>query len=285
MLKLSKKLGFLIKALSLSRVGFASAIGVDKSLVGRWVSGKVTPSENNLARITRFAKNRIPDFSLLDWEREHDDFIAFVQRSLNSTAIGANTVFPLLTPNLANQAKQASISQSAAYEGIWRTTRPSSDVPGEFLNDISMVQRDENGFLLFTARLEGFEYNGTAVIVNRKLYYFASNDVVGTITMGIINGVLRNRAMVMDGVAITTLLNSASSPAAMCIHMERIDDLSGCKETDDAKFRELANAQKILAPPGTVPNEIAEALHGAANAPGMLRIINSLTRGPMIEKN
>ena len=48
----SEKLSFVLKALSLSRGALASELNVDKSLVGRWARGSVTPSRQNLARLS-----------------------------------------------------------------------------------------------------------------------------------------------------------------------------------------------------------------------------------------
>ena len=55
------KLDLVLRALSLSRGRLAAALGVDKSLVGRWTSGAVTPSDHNLSRLTQFVPGNIQD--------------------------------------------------------------------------------------------------------------------------------------------------------------------------------------------------------------------------------
>lgn len=55
----SEKLGLVLKSLSMSRGRLASELGVDKSLVGRWVSGTVTPSSHNLKNLTRLLMSRL----------------------------------------------------------------------------------------------------------------------------------------------------------------------------------------------------------------------------------
>ena len=69
--------------------------------------------------------------------------------------------------------------------------------------------------------------------------------------------------------------------------MERIADLSDDPDADESKFREFVENEKMLAPPGSVPADVAEALHNAANAPGMLRMLfnQSLSRGPVIARS
>lgn len=282
--KLGQKIELAMKALSLSRVGLAAAIGVDKSVAGRWVSGKVRPSAHNLALISQLVAAEVPQFTMLDWDRDYDDFAAFIGAVPVSSATSSKTIWPLLPPKMAAEATHAAIDRTAAYEGIWRTTRPSSDVPGEFLHDISIVRRDRDGFLSFSSGVEGFYYEGSAVMVNQQLYYFAADDAFGAISMGILNGVPRGRAEVIDGVILTTLRDAGASPASSGIHMQRIGDLTDDESVDEATFRDLVENQKMLAAPGSVPAEIADALHGAANAPGMLRMLfnQSLSRGPII---
>jgi len=284
---LGRKIDLALKVLSLSRAGLAAAVGVDKSVAGRWVSGKVRPSNHNLARISQLISDDVPEFSLLDWEREYDDFALRIGASLEPAAQRSDTLWPLLPEKLAAEAKYAANERTVAYEGFWRTTRPSSDLPGEFLHDISIIRRDTDGFLKFVSGVEGFYYEGSGIMVNQQLYYFGADDTFGAITMGILNGVMRGRADVLDGVILTTLRDAGSSPASSSMHMQRIGDLTGDAEADEAKFRELVENEKMLAPSGSVPTEVTDVLHNAANAPGMLRLLfnSSLARGPVIALN
>jgi DNA-binding transcriptional regulator YiaG len=66
----SERFSLILKALSVSRGRIAADLGVDKSLVGRWASGTVRPSEHNLANLTRLIAGRLPGFTMLDWDRD-----------------------------------------------------------------------------------------------------------------------------------------------------------------------------------------------------------------------
>jgi hypothetical protein len=46
------KLDLVMKALSFSRGRLAADLGVDKSVVARWATGAVSPSDHNLAALT-----------------------------------------------------------------------------------------------------------------------------------------------------------------------------------------------------------------------------------------
>jgi len=279
-----KKLELAIKRLSLSRAGLAAAVAVDKSVAGRWVSGKVQPSAHNLARISKLIAEEVPEFSMLDWDRDYDDFAAYLGGSVKSNNTNSNTLWPLLPPKMSAEATYAAKTHTHAYEGIWRTTRLSSDVPGRFLHDVALVKRDENGFLSFNSGVEGTYYAGSGILVNQKIYYFGANEEFGTISMGILNGVPRGRADVMDGALLTTLLDAGASPAASGIHMERISNLTDDDDADEAKFKNFVENQVMLAPPGSVPEQVATTLRQASNGPGLLAMLfnQSLARGPVL---
>ena len=280
-----EKLELVMKVLSLSRAGLASAIGVDKSVTGRWVSGQVKPSSHNLAKISQRVAEQLPAFTMLDWEREPSDFMAFIGASSNPATQNARNLWPLFPPKLSAEAKHAATERTKAYEGFWRTTRPSSDVPGQFLHDVSIVRRDSEGHLTFQSGVEGFYYQGSTVMVQQQLYYFAADDAFGAISFGILNGVSRGRADIVDGVILSTLRDAGASPTASSLIMHRIGDLSDDPDADDTRFRELAETQKMLAPEGSVPQDVADHLHRAANAPGMLRMLftQSMSRGPLVD--
>ena len=279
-----EQLEFAMKKLSLSRADLASAVGVDKSVAGRWVSGKVKPSTNNLAKISRVIAEHLPGFTMLDWERDSAAFSALFGEDTSNSQIANNTLASLLPVNLAAEAQHAAKESTKAYEGIWRTTRPSSDLPGQYLHDVSIIRRSVDGHLVFDSGVEGFFYSGTAIQIHQQLYYFGADDAFGAITMGIFNGVSRNRAEVADGVLLTTLRDAGASPTASSIVMHRIADLTGDAEADMMKFRKLVENQKLVAPPDSVDPDIAAHLHNAANAPGMLRMLfaQSIARGPVV---
>ena len=283
-MEFSEKLDMAMKKLSLSRAALAAAIGVDKSVAGRWVAGKVRPSSHNLSKISRLIAEEVPEFTMLDWDLEPREFAKLFGASARTNGFGHGTIWSLLPDKLAEEARHAATQRTKAYTGIWRTTRPSSDLPGQFLHDIAIISRNQDGFLAFDSGVEGFFYSGAAIMIHQQLYYFGADDDFGAVTMGVFNGVSRQRAEVVDGVLLTTLRDAGASPTASSIIMERIDDLSDDPGADQEKFRALVRNQRLVAEPGSVAPEIVDHLHGAANAPGMLRMLfaQSMSRGPIV---
>ncbi len=282
----SAKLALVMKVLSLSRAGLAQAVGVDKSVAGRWVSGKVLPSSYNLARLSQVIADLHPGFTMLDWEKPLADFTEYMLSGAALVGAGPDqvTLHPLLPSGLAQEATHAAGERTKAYEGLWRTIRPSSDLPGHFITDISMVRRGAQGHLHFKSGVEGFFYEGSAIMIQQQLFYFAADDAFGAVSFGVFNGVPRQRAEVLDGIIVTTLRDAGASPASSGCIMERIGDLTNDPEADEKRFEDLVKSQKMFLEADQVPEAMREHLHGASNAPGMLRMLfaQSMARGPLI---
>src|ERR1700751_5269963 len=67
------KFALVLKALSISRGRLAADLGVDKSVVGRWVTGAVKPSSHNLSSLTALIAGGVRGFKMLDWDRSFAD--------------------------------------------------------------------------------------------------------------------------------------------------------------------------------------------------------------------
>lgn len=62
------KLELALKACSMSRGRLAAELGVDKSVVSRWLNGANAPSGHNLSSLTAVVAARFEGFTMLDWE-------------------------------------------------------------------------------------------------------------------------------------------------------------------------------------------------------------------------
>jgi TolB-like protein/transcriptional regulator with XRE-family HTH domain len=84
-----------LNACNLSRSQLSATLGVHKSLVSRWLSGQVTPTSHNLARISAaFAKLK-PGFNMTLWTAPLPEFEAF---------LGISTVPSAPSPTHPSQA-------------------------------------------------------------------------------------------------------------------------------------------------------------------------------------
>jgi hypothetical protein len=256
----SAKLDLVLKALSMSRGRLAADLGVDKSLVGRWASGAVSPSAHNLENLTKLIASKRDGFTMLDWDRELGDLahVFGVEARSNGHSPGGSHVDGLPLPVLA-MSRLTTERRGASYEGFWRTTRPSVMMPGRFFHDHGMVRKASNGLLEFKVGGAGLLFEGWLLLAEGQLFAILFDTVGQTPIFVIFNGVPLSKASLLDGIVMAAALNAARTPSAYPIIMERIGDLTGDREADDRTAAELL-ARDPLAPEGEVPEEIRKHL-------------------------
>lgn len=284
---LPDRLTLILKTLMVSRSALAKALGVDKSLVGRWASGKVKPSSHNLAELTRWVAVHVPGFTMLDWDSAPDAFAERLSRAMAATGLAAAAAawFPAA---ILEQASAGVRSRGLAYEGFWRSIRPSHDLPGRFLQDVTLIRRDEAaGRFVFWTRIEGMTLEGWSLLLQNQ-FFSVSADLNGLgLVFGIFNGVARDRAEILDGVTLATLRDTGGSPASAACVMERIADPTGDPQRDMRELERLALGRPRLMDPDAVPAPVRALLARdvTAGPPGFLRLLTSqsLARGRRFE--
>jgi hypothetical protein len=285
-----EKLNFAMKALSVSRTGLASELKVDKSVVGRWVSGVNKPTGHNLTSLSTVIAARRPGFTDLDWDRELEAF-----RQLFGVADIAETAVPptpgaedWLPAEVVREAVLTTSLTGAAYEGFWRTTRPASEQPGRFLHDRILIRRGENGLLNFQLSVSDLQFKGVAFPSRTQIFGICADPSTGVFLFVILNGVLRYRADVMDGLALTLQRNGGGAPMASAVLMERTGPLSGDVAADEERLRDLARQDPLAAEGSVSPAVAAHLLRDvgpAAQAAGgdlmlLMPFAQSMARGP-----
>ncbi|MDO1558647.1 helix-turn-helix transcriptional regulator [Brevundimonas sp. 2R-24] len=281
----AENLRILLKALVLSRTGLASSLNVDKSLVGRWAAGTVTPSEHNLANLTRFVAEQIDGFTMLDWDRSPADFAARLGVSVEAATATAQLEW--VPPAIQEEARRGARHRGWAYEGLWRSTRASSDLPGRFLCDIVEIRSQPEGVIRFRSGIESVRYEGQALLLQHQLFYFGADAQHGTVIFGIFSGIARQRAEVIEGLSLGTLRDAGGSPMASACVMSRLGDLSGDPTEDDRRFEAAVAELTPLAPEDAVSQQVRDrlALTQTPEIPGYLRLLfaHSLSRGAVLE--
>ncbi|MFZ4381134.1 MAG: hypothetical protein ACOYO0_04110 [Sandarakinorhabdus sp.] len=150
----------MMKVLSVSRGGLASALAVDKSLVSRWLSGATLPSDPNLARLTIYVARTFPHFTMLDWEADAahlaarlgitdslDDIHAPSMPSSSRQDHRQDPPHPIDLPAFARlPAFATAIHETAArgqrYCGLWRAWMPTFGRPDAFHCEHTVLWQD-----------------------------------------------------------------------------------------------------------------------------------------------
>jgi hypothetical protein len=287
----SEKLDLVLKALSMSRGRLAAELGVDKSLVGRWASGAVTPSSHNLENLTKLVAAKRDGFTMLDWDRDMDGLARVFGiepangHVIQAKANGHHLGLPLPGLDLVRMVTER---RAATYEGFWRSTRPSIAMPGKIFHDYGMIRREGDGLLSFKMGGSGLLFDGWMLPIEGQLFAILFDTVGQTPVFLIFNGVSLHKAVQLDGLILAAALNAARTPSAYPVVLERLGDLTGDRETDDEHFAGL-QALDTEATDETAPESMRKHLirdmgpDAAAAGKGELFLLsswaNSLSKG------
>src|SRR4051812_867055 len=232
----SAKLDLALKALSMSRGRLAADLGVDKSLVGRWASGAVTPSEHSLSLLTQLIASKRQGFTMLDWDREIEALAHVFGVELTTAQETAKPVAPTnaLTLPFVEQARNTTARRGSAYEGFWRSTRPSVLMAGRFFHDCGIFRREADGLIYARMGGSGLMFEGYLLPVEGQLFAIMHDTVGQTPIFLTMNGTPLPKADALDGLVMAASLNPSRTPAAHPIIFERIGDLTGDRAADDA---------------------------------------------------
>jgi len=253
-----ERLTLALKALSMSRGRLAAELEVDKSLVGRWASGAVHPAAHNLERLTHLLAEKQPGLTLLDWEREPADFAALFGVDL----VGAASPRPsgiALPPETIDAAYGSTRLRGEAYEGFWRATHPAVIAPGRFFHEHGIIRRGESGLLQFELGGPDVRYVGSILPIEGQVFVIATDTVRHLPCYMIFNIVTTPKIILMDGILLTAG-NAMRNPSAFPIVMERIGDLSGDTEADDAHAASLMARPQFVQDDARVPQAMRDHL-------------------------
>ena len=257
----SAKLELVLKALSVSRGRLAADLGVDKSVVSRWVTGAVKPSGHNLSRLTALIAGKVEGFNTLDWDRSLPDLTR--RLGADPSATDPSVLRNGLPLAISEQILATTALRGAAYEGFFRSTRPYVLQPGRFVHDHALVRLDPTGFLRLRMGTGGTHVDGWVLTLHDQLFTVAADVTSGALLFGIFHGVATPKAQVIDGLMLGPALDAGRTPTACAIIFERIGDLSEDPAADDLRFEALA-ASDPVAPEGSVPDDLR--LHLARDA-------------------
>ncbi|MFL5298517.1 MAG: multiprotein-bridging factor 1 family protein [Phenylobacterium sp.] len=254
-----RKLELALKRLSMSRARLAADLGVDKSVVGRWVTGAVQPSGHNLSRLSALLAQRIPGFSALDWDRDVTGFAEVLGADVGALPEGRKALPPALSLPLMEQFVASTAVRGKAYEGIFRSTRPYVMAPGRFVHDHGMIRLDANGLLTLRIGVGGTTVEGWVLPFGNQLFVISVDVTSGALLFGIFNGVSGPRADIVDGLCLTPAQDAGRTPTAHAMIFERVRDLSGDRDADDRYFAELTRRDPV-APEGSIPEALRRHL-------------------------
>ena len=238
-----QKLNLVLKAFTLSRGRLAAELKVDKSLVGRWAAGTVTPSAHNLTSLTSLVATRLPGFSLLDWDLTLSGLAERLGVEANiapkeNPAEGFVTID--LPARLIETARNETARRGHGFEGIWNAKRISFTRAGEFVRDLIMI-RKQNGILHMRWGNSAYECRGPLLQLAGQLHGILIDESDDSILFCLLNGVNMPQVEAMDGIFMAIAKDGPQTPCGAACLLERECNLTGDVDEDDRRYEDLKN--------------------------------------------
>jgi hypothetical protein len=122
-----------------------------------------------------------------------------------------------------------------------------------------MIRRRANGLLGYEMMSASVRVEGWVLLLQHQLFVIGAELTSGAFAYAILNGVSTARADRLDGLTLYCAMDPTRTPTAAPILLERIGDLSGDPDADDARLAEHAKLDP-LATRDEIPKEIVSHL-------------------------
>jgi hypothetical protein len=127
---------------------------------------------------------------------------------------------------------------------------------GQIFHDRGMIRMGKESFLEVGMGAGGLLFQGLILLAEGNLFLILYDSVGCTPIFLIFKGVALPEAHVLDGLLLFASLNAVRAPAAVPVLLERIGDLTGDGEADEARYQALLNCEPVP-DPGAVPDRLS----------------------------
>jgi hypothetical protein len=246
------RLALALNAASIGRGRLAAEIGVDKSLVSRWLSGQVRPSSHNLERITRLVAENRPGFSMLDWDVDAAQFATRLGLATTTNAAAAPAparpdIHPAANvladwlPLSSVQSHREMLRDGNRYPGLYVQINHRFANTGKNMAGIVPIWRQGDQLHV---RFDGpfWGHDGRILIIGHQLFMIAEDSKLAEgLWFQILNGVAEGKALSMDGVFASVQHDRGHTPGATMCMMLRVADLEPDQVPDNDRQVALQN--------------------------------------------
>jgi hypothetical protein len=254
------KLNLVLKAFSMSRGRLAAELKVDKSLVGRWAAGTVTPSAHNYAALTALVAKRHPRFTMLDWDVPLSTLAERLGVDANVTMKDAAASPGFTAVNFPSRLIETARNETArrghGFEGIWNAKRLAFTRPGEFVRDVIMI-RKQDGILHMRWGNSAYECRGPLLQLAGQLHGILVDESDDSILFCLLNGVNMPQVEIMDGIFMAIAKDGPQTPCGGACLLERECNLVGDKAQDDRRYEDIRNSAYLWDRARISPEEYA----------------------------
>jgi hypothetical protein len=257
------KLRLAMRRASLSGTQLAHDVGVDKSVVTRWLAGALRPAEHSLASLSACLAERLPGFCRADWDLPEGAFAA--RLGVEPAQPASRGLHDLLAPQLHGMDQAAA---AATYGGLWATFAGSPGGRGRLFGYASLIETVPGATALRhdIADSDSFFAIGSMIAFGPRL--FRLGQPVGrqdSITFMSLNGVAAGRAAILEGFALAHGSSVEATPTAIPVMLLRLAD-----SVDEASFaaaRRVATHYNEAGWEAALPEPLLERFRLAVPAP------------------
>jgi transcriptional regulator with XRE-family HTH domain len=217
------KLKLALGRANLARAQVAQALGMDKSVVARWLSGGLRPADHSLVALTVILARHIPDFRRAEWDLPTPAFTA--RLGLAAAPVALPQAAPLPAGfRITGLQLQRSLTLEAPYLGLWSGFMQSVRNRGVLALCSLYIWAEADGLRCrFT---EGrFWGDGPAFAGSGRLQCFweqaPANDRICAM---LFNGVFAEDQVMMDGLALAAAGDATGTPGCVPMLFFRIGD-------------------------------------------------------------
>lgn len=226
------RLKLALKQANISPAGLGAAVGVDKSVVSRWISGRVRPTQHNLTRIAAVLAQGLPGFTVLAFEAPGPDFRALVQPASAEAWDSAGSQSLFLPFGALDAARRETARHGVEYFGTYMMYYWSFSQPGRVAR-MALILRPENGLIEARYGAEGFSFRGWALLMLNRMYVIFAEERFEAMAFLVLNAGQQPKARFITGL-LSGPAEGLLVPTASPVVLVRLRDLSGDRMADDA---------------------------------------------------
>lgn len=252
------RLRLALKQANVSPAALGAAVGVDKSVVSRWIAGRVRPTQHNLARIAAVLAEALPGFTVLAFEAPAETFRALVQpRGAEPVADGQSLPIPF---GLLDAARRETGRRGLEYYGSYLMYYRAFSQPDRIAR-MAMLFRPVEGLIEARYGAEGFAFRGWALLMLNRIYLVLAEERFEAMAFLVLNAGQQPKARFVTGV-LTGPAEGLLVPTASPVVLVRNRDLSGDDAADLAAHAQDCALDPLIAPVD-VPPDVRRVLDGA----------------------
>lgn len=252
------RLRLALKQANVSPAALGAAVGVDKSVVSRWIAGRVRPTQHNLARIAAVLAEALPGFTILAFEAPAETFRALVQpRGAEPVSDGQSLPIPF---GLLDAARRETGRRGVEYFGSYLMYYRAFSQPDRIAR-MAMLFRPVEGLIEARYGAEGFAFRGWALLMLNRIYLVLAEERFEAMAFLVLNAGQQPKTRFVTGV-LTGPAEGLLVPTASPVVLVRNRDLSGDDAADLAAHAQDCALDPLIAPVD-VPPDVRRVLDGA----------------------